>query len=1227
MSGEVKGSPASPTQFAPERAVDHRRVLTVLHADLSGSTPLAERLDPEELRGIIGTFFNALAHEIRRFGGSIDKYIGDAVRAVFEGPISVEDDARRAVAAALAMQEAIARENEELERRYGVRLALRIGVSTGEVVSSASGADGQSTEALAGEAVTIAQRLEGAAVPNTVLASSSTERFTARWFDFAAVPPVPRKDREGVISAFRVVARKESPVEAPDARTTTSGRHSASLQVTEEKAHALEEQRKVVTVLFADLAAPLPTGLRPEQVRDVLAAYFGTVAREIRRYGGTIDKFVGDAVMAVFGAPISHEDDAARAVHAALAIRREIAKQNEHLLRDFGVELATRIGVNTGEVVAGLLAGEVLAYTITGDAVNTAQRIESAATGGEILVGEGTRTLARHAFVFEAVPPLTLKGKAEPVPAYRVIGIERRASGRGGAAMVGRQQELGRLFELLRAAGAGNGQVVHVFGEAGVGKTRLVSEFLADAGEGVGRMRARASSYETSTPYALVADLIRRTFHILRGEEEAKAAEALATGLAPLPHVGPASVDLLLEVLGYPRESALPPDRKRTLLISVLVAYLRHRTAARPAVVAVEDVHWIDATSTGVLHEVVKAVPEMRCLFLSTGREEASAAWPSALLPLAPLDSGLANEMLDRVAGRPLDEKVRALILERTGGNPFFIEEIAGAIATGRTTTVPATVRDLLESKVDALDAGPKHVAQRAAVIGRTFWTRVLGQVTPGEPLEPALATLEQERFVTPHETQPELRYIFRHALLQEVLYETQLLAQRRTAHAEVGGAIEHLFRERVDEYVDILAFHYDRSEDDSKAITWNLQAGDRARRLYANEQALSYYEVALRRSEAGVTPVPVSDIYERIGDVRLLTGHYDEAIESFRSARARSADGPRAARPQRKIGVALRTKGAYDEALTAFTEARETIGAADHIEGARIAADVGQLHFRRGDPVAAEAEVTRAVELGVRLGDDAVVAEGLKNLGSVAHSVGDLQAAADYYRRSLELYERTGELSGVATLRMNLGQIARRMGRWDESRLWYESSLELWRRIGDPWGVAASHNNVGELYRSEGRPAEALPSYERALSTLDSIGAAAEAAVVLMNRGAARVESGDVEGGRQDLFEAQRRFSTLGRTTYLPGLYRYLASAELAAGRLDAAVAAVERSLELARASKARHFEGMALRVLGEILLAKGVPDEALAQLEESRRTLAELGETAEVVRTDAVLARLSAR
>jgi len=1030
------------------------------------------------------------------------------------------------------------------------------------------------------------------------------------------------------------------PQQAPAAQSLGG----PSLQVSNEPSVDLSENRRLVTVLFADItgSTPLAERLDPEDLRRILTSFFSALAHEIQRYGGTVDKYIGDAVMAVFGAPVAHEDDAERAISAAIAMHAAIIQLSEDLQRRYGHRLELRVGINTGEVVAGLLSGDVQAYTVVGDAVNTAQRYESAAEPGSILISQATRELARRAFDVEAMPPITMKGKAEPQVAFRVLGPRYESVDPSAVPLVGRGAELAQLRQALDEASLGRGRMVHIMGDAGIGKSRLVRELRGGSGPDVIQVVGRCVSFEADRPLALLARLIRDVVRVPTANDEHDAREGIENVLAQLgPTVDPLDTALLLDVLGYGERSAVDPQSRQRVLLRLLRRLLSTYAQRAPVLIVAEDLHWADPASCALLNDLARDIPLRRCLLVSTSRPGAPAPWPAEVVELEALPQSGARELIESAFGAAVEDSLAEQILTRTGGNPFFIEEVVRGLREanvvveenrlitarpGATPRVPTTVQEVLEARLDRLGPAPKRVLQVAAVCGRVFRQRVLERLVPEEARNDSLGVLERESFILSHAVQPEPTYVFRHALIQEVAYHGQLQAQRRVTHAAIGEALEVIYADRLDELVGELAFHYGQSANDDKARYWLLRAGDRARALFANTEALAYYRSALRRVTDAKDGQEAGDILERLGEVQRLVGKYDAALASFRWAMSRMATAPPAtrARLQRRIGTTLLSKSAYAEAAAAFEDGLAMLGDRKNVEAAHIELQVGQLHLLRGDFAAARIALTQAVKLATRLGADDLVAGGQQQLGNVAFHTGDIHGAIEAHVRARAIHERLGNLAGIAEVGNNLGTAYRRMARWRDALAEYDACLTIWERIGNPWSVAQCHNNIGEVHRSRGDLARALPAYGRALTSFESLGAAREVAITLIGLGATRVELGDAEHGRRDLRDAATRLEALGSTGYLAEVYRYIASAELIAGHLAAAERAGQCSLDYARTSTARDQEAATQRVMGEIALANGAPDVARALLERSRKTLSGLGDALELERTERVLASL---
>jgi adenylate cyclase len=1016
------------------------------------------------------------------------------------------------------------------------------------------------------------------------------------------------------------------------------GLPSASLQVSDSAAvsdAALAEQRKLVTVLFADLAASTPLGESqdPEDLRAVYERYFATLARQIRRYDGTIDKYVGDAVMAVFGAPVSHEDDAERAIRAGLAMQAAIASLNDDIERTHDLRLSMRIGIHTGEVVAGLLAGDVQhAYTVVGDAVNTADRYQKIAPHGEVVVSDSTRRLAQDAFVFEALPAVQMKGKAAAVIPYRVVRSRDEEIVPELGRMVDSASELARLRVALEQAFLGLGSAIDVTGEPGVGKSRLVLEVRRGLAQGVQRQVVRCASYQSDTAYVVFADIVRGVFAISATDTASVARDKLVEWCSRLDvYLSPEILTVLLGMLGYGEygergeRATFAPELVRQLVTATVRDLLRASSRVAPVVIVIEDVQWMDRSSAQLVADLVPDIDKLAVLLVTTSRTGTHLAWPAVRIELAPLADADARALARDLGGDGVPKDLVERLLERTGGNPFFIEEVLREMREGGRTDVPATVHEVIEAHLDRLAPGPLQVLKIAAVIGRSFWLTLLKQLVPAGSLSDDLALLEQEGFIVRRTIRPELAYAFRQPLLQEVAYQVQLQATRRASHARVAEAIESLYADRLDEYTDLLAYHWARSEDRQKALEWLVRSGERAQSLYANEEALAAYNDALSRAEDGMGRGGAGWILERIADVELLVGRYDDAIAACVAARERAATADHAvhARLLRKIGTAHRWKGDYEPALQSFREASAMLGSEADPEAAHIALAEAMAHFHRGEYATARTALERGLDLGTRFGvGDDVQAEGLKILGNVLNNIGEIREATAAYRKSLEIYERRGDKIGIASLHNNLGNMFRRGGHYTEALEEHRRALDLRERVGHRWEMATSHNNIGEVYRSMGRSADAIPELEQAFEIWDSLRAKAGSGLALMNLGAARLESGDAAGGREDLRAALGR---LERTKFLPGAHRDLARAELALGDLPAAQSHADIALDLAIKAKARQTAAQAQRVLAEIALARHDAARAQELLEQSRQTFIELGETTELARTDEVLARVS--
>ncbi|CAM4393840.1 adenylate/guanylate cyclase domain-containing protein [Mycobacterium senriense] len=607
---------------------------------------------------------------------------------------------------------------------------------------------------------------------------------------------------------------------------------------------------KQVTVLFADVVNSLAiaTRLGAERLREIMADVFGCAATITRRYGGTVDKFTGDGIMALFGAPIALEDHAFRACLAALDIQEQIAKLADEVERRDGVVLRLRAGLNSGQVIAGEIGSDARAYTAIGEQVGLAQRMESVAPPGGVMLSESTARLVEHATVLGAPEWVDVKGAEKPLPARRLLAaaVERVGVGRREPTLVGRTWEMNSVSGILDQAINGAGCVVGVVGPPGIGKSRITRESVTlAAGRGVEVFTVGCESHARAVPFHLIARLLRTVFGVSDLDEQAGRTQIRAR----IPDANPEDLLLLDDLLGIGDPDAVPPaitaDARRRRLAALLNAVALNRTA--PAQYVIEDAHWIDEVSEAMLAEFVTVVPQSHSLVLITYRPEyrgALSRTPGAqTISLAPLNSAQTEALTTELLGT--DPSVRALaarIAERAAGNPFFAEEMVRDLAQrgvldgdpgaylcrddAADISVPGTVQATIAARVDRLGRPAKHFLYAAAVIGARFRAELVAALLDDIEVEEAIAELLQVELIDQVMFTPRAQYTFRHPLIRTVAYESQLKAGRTELHRRLAGAIEQQDPATADENAALIAENLEAAGDLRASFEWHMRAG-----------------------------------------------------------------------------------------------------------------------------------------------------------------------------------------------------------------------------------------------------------------------------------------------------------------------------------------------------------------------------------------------------------------
>jgi class 3 adenylate cyclase len=622
------------------------------------------------------------------------------------------------------------------------------------------------------------------------------------------------------------------------------------------------EERRIVTVLFADMAGFTARAERldPEDVRAILNRYYGRLRAEIEPFGGTVEKFIGDAVVAIFGAPVAHGDDPERAMRAAFSVCAAVAEMNAS---DPELGLEVRVAVNTGEAIVSVTSTDLHEGMVAGDVINTASRLQAAAPTDSILVGEETYHATRGLFEYQAIEPLAVKGKREPVPAWLAL---RPKAGPGErqlstAPMLGRAHEIDALERIFEGVlSEQRPHLVTVFGDAGIGKTRLASEF-AEALEtrGVRTLRGRSLPYGESTPYGAFAQHVKQWSSIFASDNVAAAQEKLRVALVGC--MGPEVADETaphLELLTGLSTGDEVPDRQ--ILFRAARRFVEALAAEEPTMLVFEDLHWADSGTLDLLEALASRVRGGPLMLLAlarpdllTARESWGGGFPAyTALSLEPLGRGFAAELAEVLLRRRGHDGSELRLVDAAEGNPLFIEElVAAAIERPGSSagSVPTTIRELISARLDALPADQRDVLFDAAVVGKTFWRGALEQMREnGIVLEDALDSLEARDLIR-HESRSwierEDQFTFKHALIRDVAYATLPRARRRKLHAVVARFLEETTA-GAGATASALARHWTEAGDEGRAFEYLLLAADQAARGWAKDEAATLYGEAL---------------------------------------------------------------------------------------------------------------------------------------------------------------------------------------------------------------------------------------------------------------------------------------------------------------------------------------------------------------------------------------------
>jgi class 3 adenylate cyclase/tetratricopeptide (TPR) repeat protein len=966
---------------------------------------------------------------------------------------------------------------------------------------------------------------------------------------------------------------------------------------------ALEGERKQVTVLFADIkdSTELIRDLDPEAAQQLLDPAIQHMMDAVHRFEGTVNQVLGDGIMALFGAPIAHEDHALRACYAALAMQAVLRDYTEEVRRTRGLELRIRVGLNAGEVVVRTIGNDLhMDYSAVGQTTHLAARMEQLATPGTVRLTARTLRLVEGLVQVNALDPIPVKGLTEPVEVFELVGataVRQRFQARAAQGLtrfVGRQRELDALHQALEQAGTGHGQMVALVGEAGVGKSRLVYEFAhSHHTQGWRVLESASVSYGRATPYFPVIELLKRYCHLEDHDDHCTIRAKVTGQVLALDEALQDTTPALLALLdALPVDSPFlrldPPQRRQRTLAALKLVLLRE-SQVQPLVLVFEDLHWIDAETQALLDSLIESLPTARLLLLVNYRPEYQHGWGNKTyytqlrldpLPLASADELLQARLGDDASLAPLTQ----LLIARTEGNPFFLEEsVRTLVETGvlvgqprayhldaplLTIQVPATVQAVLAARIDRLPPEAKYLLQTAAVIGTEVSVLLLQAIAdvPDAALQRHLAHLQAAEFLYETRLFPEREYTFKHALTHEVAYGSLLQERRRLLHARIVEALEQRHADRLAEQVEPLALHAFRGAVWDKAMTYGRQAGIRAYDRAAFHAAATCYAQALE-----------------------ALGHLPDTPDTRGLAITLRLD----------LGGELSRVGEYGKSLALLREAEALARSRD--DQARLAwvlARVTLLLRWRAEFADAIAVGQEALALATARGDLALQVEASYYLGTVYWSIGDYGRATELFRRNVEAPEpgmgrpdlQIRSQAWLACTLSHLGQFAEGRRQGEEA---------LGHATAEGRRVEPMHASffLGRLYLAQGdleatirvldqglALCRAADNWEIGRGTAASLGYA-YALVGRLAEGRALLE--------EALRESRRSGALHGQSLYVA----WLSAVCLLAGCVDEAMQHARQALALAQQSGERGFEAEALCQFGAVHAQADPPEVAQSE------------------------------
>ncbi len=1021
-------------------------------------------------------------------------------------------------------------------------------------------------------------------------------------------------------------------------------------------------ERKLVTVLFADVAnyTSISEKLDPEEIHQIMDGCFKILMDEIHRYEGTINQFTGDGVMAIFGAPVAHEDHSQRACYASISIQKAMEKYGIEVEKNTGEIFTMRIGVNTGKVIVGAIGDDLrMDYTAVGDTTNLAARIQQTANPGEVWLSQETQNIIKGFFQVEYIGDQKLKGKAEKQPVYRLLAERKEVRtrfeaglSRGVTDLVGRRPEMQILKTAWERTKGGESRLVDVVGEAGVGKSRLIYEFQNKVAQEGKFLTGVCIHYGRNINFLPLIDIVRSAFGIKEGISEEKAGRLIEEkAVGNLESMIPFYRDLLSLKVDDEGFNALNSEGRKFGTFEGVKNLLLTLSDEKPLVIFIEDVHWIDKISEEFFVFFSHSIHQHRILMLTAYRPEGAPGWSKGPhyrhLGLETLSEKSSGHLVRKIlGGLELETDLEKLIVERTGGNPFFVEEMVRELMERNELIkngnqyilrnpighleIPGTVQGIIAARMDRLSEDLKKTMQVASVIGRDFAYKILGSILDlGDELRTHLTNLVGIEILYEKTLYPELEYIFKHALTQEVAYESLLKQRRKEIHSHIAQTIEKLYTEQLEEHYELLAYHYERSGNSLKAINYLILSGEKSNEKASAQTAYEYFDKALsvtKKQNIELDAEAKVKIHLGLANSSFQIGAIGRCVNESRMAVDYSRQYKLIDYEKDSLSLLALVMHMWPEKAEAQKSYEEGLVRAREIEDKGLESYILSM---MGTRTAMDGEIYKGYQISVEAEKLALETDDLighimtrVNRSFAERWAGRPEKTIELTEGIPELAKQMGHISGLSYVASFRGVALAEVGRIEEGMEVLKNGIDLCEEFGVHVHLGSLYNSMGYCYSQIYQPQSALPfnnKCEKSAQTLmgkypmGKLQYAEMFAQSKVNQMENLFDQGNLKDAWKLLINVEKatrsndfdlfRYQWESRMNYLK------AKILIKRNDLGEAETIIRHNLSKTSKNHMRKREGSFLRLLGEVQISRNQFDNAIETLNKAIHILADTG------------------